>query len=120
MSIALIRWGADPCAAFGCGDDGRCLAVNLPPTCVCDQGRVAVGQSSGADRVTTCQLPLDPMARSFCAGRLPELPQEQPGGRQLEFPPRAPDTPRAGSVPAHQPPRFGGGAALELLADPAR
>jgi hypothetical protein len=79
----------DPCAGFSCGDRGRCTAVNLTPTCVCDQGFVAIGSlddQTGA-RTTSCVEPLERVPVNFYAQRLAELPANLPGGRVVEVPP---------------------------------
>jgi hypothetical protein len=75
----------DACATFGCGDNGRCIAMNMTPTCVCDQGFVAVatGVATGAARGMTCVQPPELVPASFYAGRLPALPDELPGGREV-------------------------------------
>ncbi len=71
----------DACAGFSCGDNGQCVAMNMTPTCVCDQGFVAV--STGAARGMTCLQPPELVPASFYEGRLPALPAELPGGREV-------------------------------------
>jgi hypothetical protein len=76
----------DPCADFQCGR-GQCVAMNLTPTCVCDQGFVAVGSvEADGSRRTTCVAPEQPVPLSFYDERLPELPESLPGGRELGVP----------------------------------
>ncbi len=89
----------DPCATFSCGDNGQCVAMNLTPTCVCDQGFVAVGQL-GADgtRQLRCVQPTEAIPASFYAGRLPALPAALPGGREVVLTAAAP-MPAPGSSP---------------------
>ncbi len=74
----------DPCATFSCGGNGQCISVNMTPTCVCDQGFVAVG-SFGMDgtRVTSCVEPPELVPAAFYQGRLDPLPPELPGGREV-------------------------------------
>lgn len=74
----------DPCAGFSCGDNGRCVSMNMTPTCVCDQGFVAIG-SVGSDgtRTTTCAEPREAVPVAFYAQQMAELPPELPGGREV-------------------------------------
>jgi hypothetical protein len=74
----------DPCVSFDCGPNGSCLSMNMTPTCVCDEGYVAVG-SFGNDgtRQTSCKKPMIPVPSEFYMQRLPDLPQELPGGRAM-------------------------------------
>lgn len=81
----------DPCAGVNCGN-GQCAAMNLTATCVCDQGFVAVSTSaigastptlSGAARGVTCMRPSELVPASFYDGRLPALPDDLPGGREV-------------------------------------
>jgi MYXO-CTERM domain-containing protein len=76
----------DPCAGFSCGDNGQCISMNLTPTCVCDQGYVAVGQidSDGA-RKMNCVKPTQAVDAAFYANTLPALPKELPGGREVKL-----------------------------------
>jgi hypothetical protein len=76
----------DPCATFDCGSFGHCTPVNMTPTCVCDEGYVAIGSFGDDGRVTTCVEPLDPVPTDFYDNRLPELPSELPGGREVAVP----------------------------------
>jgi MYXO-CTERM domain-containing protein len=74
----------DACAGYDCGDNGQCTAVNMTPTCVCDQGFVAIGSfdPSGARR-TRCVAPSETVPREFYDKRLAALPDELPGGREV-------------------------------------
>jgi hypothetical protein len=74
----------DTCAGYDCGERGQCIAMNLTPTCVCDQGFVAVGSldPSGARRVR-CTEPDEAVPAAFYDKRLPVLPPELPGGRDV-------------------------------------
>jgi MYXO-CTERM domain-containing protein len=76
----------DACAGFSCGGNGQCIAMNMTPTCVCDQGFVAVGTTApGASRSMRCVEPPELVPADFYAGRLPSLPSELPGGRDVEL-----------------------------------
>jgi hypothetical protein len=75
----------DACAGFSCGDHGQCVAINMTPTCVCDQGFVAVPlppNVEGQRRIKCVEAP-DVVPASFYKGRLPALPDDLPGGRQV-------------------------------------
>lgn len=74
----------DACAEFDCGQHGTCVAVNMTPTCVCDQGYVAVGDfSEDGQRSTECVEPSEVIDPTFYDGSLPELPDDLPGGRDV-------------------------------------
>jgi len=74
----------DPCAGFSCGTHGQCVSMNLTPTCVCDQGYVAVGQvSSDGTRQMNCAQPMQAVPAAFYASTLPALPEALPGGREV-------------------------------------
>jgi hypothetical protein len=75
----------DPCESFDCGKSGECIAVNMTPTCVCDRGMVAVGNfNAEGRRETKCEEPMIEVPESFYKQRLPALPPELPGGRELD------------------------------------
>lgn len=105
----------DACAGYDCGDHGQCTAVNMTPTCVCDEGFVAIGSfdSSGARR-TRCLAPTEAVPREFYDKRLPALPADLPGGREVvvagALPPLAPPTPEpSAGFPMPRPnPELGG------------
>jgi hypothetical protein len=74
----------DPCATFSCGDNGQCVSMNLTPTCVCDQGFVAVGQfAADGTRQMRCVQPTEAVPVTFYAAALPPLPASLPGGREV-------------------------------------
>lgn len=77
----------DACAGYSCGEHGQCTAMNLTPTCVCDQGYVAVGDidAQGARRVA-CVEPDTSVPAAFYEKRLPLLPAALPGGRDVGVP----------------------------------
>jgi hypothetical protein len=105
----------DVCSSFSCGDHGRCLTMNLTPTCVCEQGFVATASlAKDGTRQTTCVEPLTAVPLEFYLARLPALPELLPGASedgQLPPPPRpdveVPYVPGAGLVPGET---LGGGA----------
>ncbi len=74
----------DPCVDFSCGSSGRCVAVNLTPTCVCDQGMVATGGFVDSTRVTECQEPIVAVPSRFYNSRLPAIEIE--AGREVTVP----------------------------------
>jgi hypothetical protein len=76
----------DPCAGFSCGGHGQCVPVNLAPTCVCDQGYVAVGGFAGppgSSPQLSCVAPRSWVPVSFYNAALPALPDDLPGGRDV-------------------------------------
>jgi hypothetical protein len=74
----------DPCATFSCGAHGQCVSMNLTPTCVCDQGFVAVGgTASDGSRQLTCVEPPKAVPLGFYQAALPALPGNMPGGRSV-------------------------------------
>lgn len=82
----------DPCLGVSCGEHGRCVNINMATTCECDQGYVAIGQSQFVDgqsqRNVSCQAPQQGVSRRFYDEvRLPALPAELPGGREVSVPP---------------------------------
>jgi hypothetical protein len=114
----------DPCATAECGEHGQCVSVNLTPTCVCDQGYVAVPVGTQGSRSTRCVEPAETVPRRFYATALVDLPELLPGGRDVELVP-TPAEP-AGGYPtpsssggggcAVAPQRHAGAQALWLLA----
>ena len=77
---------ADPCLGASCGQNGRCVAVNLTTTCTCDQGFIAVADGQGA---LTCVVPSESVPSDFYERTLPE--PARPGRSLLTPPPpRAP------------------------------
>jgi hypothetical protein len=74
----------DTCAGFDCGQ-GRCQPMNLTPTCVCNVGAVAVGSfDEEGSRRTRCVAPADAVPSTFYSKRLPALPVDLPGGREVD------------------------------------
>ncbi len=72
----------DACIGFECGSHGTCVAVNMTPTCVCDQGYVALGAfTDEGGRLTSCVAPRERVGASFYDRRLPERSLELPTGR---------------------------------------
>jgi hypothetical protein len=92
----------DPCATFECGQFGTCVPINMTPTCVCQRGYVAVGNfDSEGVRQTSCVQPLQAIPDSFYEQRLPELPAEMPGGRDVDVPPPGPGAAGGSSTSAN-------------------
>ena len=97
----------DACAGFSCGENGQCVAVNMTPTCVCDQGFVAVGtMAQNGSRGTRCVEPPELVPAAFYQGRLPGLPSDLPGGREVTLSEPVP-MPMPGSEPSPPTPAAG-------------
>lgn len=78
----------DPCVGFSCGAGGHCTAMNLTPTCVCDEGLVAIGDFDDLGvRSTRCVTPTEGVPPSFYDWRPMPLPASLPGGRVVDLPP---------------------------------
>lgn len=79
---------ADPCVGFSCGEHGACVAMNLTPTCACEQGYIAVGavSASGGARATTCVQPTQAVDKSFYNRRPPALADGMMAGREVTLP----------------------------------
>ncbi len=77
----------DPCVGVDCGA-GRCVAINMTPTCRCDEGMVAVGSIDGTTgaRSTSCVTPDTPVPGGFYRLRLPNRPASLPAGRTVLVP----------------------------------
>jgi hypothetical protein len=74
----------DACAGFDCGEHGQCIAMNMTPTCVCDQGFVAIGTlADDGTRGTRCVEPPELVPAVFYQTRLRSLPEQLPGGRAV-------------------------------------
>ena len=102
----------DACAGFDCGEHGQCTAMNMTPTCVCDQGYVAQGDgASDGSRRVTCVMPAEPVPAEFYDKRLPAL-SELGGGRSVEVPPVMPDTEDPGAAFPMPRADSGGGCSL--------
>jgi hypothetical protein len=75
----------DTCAGVSCGEHGKCVAMNMTPTCVCDQGYVAaLDPRPDSSTALTCVEPDEPVPPGFYEQRLAALPPELPGGRELD------------------------------------
>jgi hypothetical protein len=98
----------DACAGYDCGEHGQCTAMNLTPTCVCDQGFVALAQvDSGGGRRVTCTEPDDVVPAAFYDKRLPVLPSDLPGGRNVGVAEVQPAVTPPAITPVVEPPSFG-------------
>ena len=95
----------DPCATFDCGEHGSCLAVNMTPTCVCDQGYVAIGAIPAAGRTTTCVVPDQAIEAAFYQRTLPPAGPLLPPGDAADSPTAAaPRKDRSSSCSLSAPP----------------
>ena len=79
----------DPCVGYSCGQYGRCVAMNLTPTCECQQGFVAIGglMNDGTTRRTECVAPLNAVPKSFYNRRPPALAAGMTAGRVVQVAP---------------------------------
>jgi MYXO-CTERM domain-containing protein len=71
---------ADPCLSTSCGPHGRCVAVNMTPTCTCDRGYVAVSSATGVQ----CNAPASPIPPDFYQRAMPTPAHP---GRSMDAPP---------------------------------
>ncbi|MDH5492702.1 MAG: DUF2330 domain-containing protein [Myxococcales bacterium] len=77
----------DPCVGFECGA-GTCVAMNMTPTCICEQGLVAVGSlSAEGGRLTRCVTPTVAVPGAFYDRRLPSRRAALPVGREYVIAP---------------------------------
>lgn len=76
--------GTNPCLGFSCGEFGTCVGVNMTPTCVCDQGYVAM-KTGSTSRAMTCVRPSKPIQENFYKDKLPEV--MNPGRTVVVMPP---------------------------------
>ena len=86
----------DPCVGFDCGPGGRCVPMNMTPTCECNPGLVAVGWLEDGARRTACTSPMDPVPEQFYSLRLPDLEPSMQPGRDVVVPEPPPGTPAGG------------------------
>lgn len=111
---------ADPCVGFSCGDHGRCVAMNLTPTCECEAGYVAVGRIESGARRTECVKPMKAVPKAFYNRRPPALAAGMVAGRLIELPPpeAEPDLPMSDTYGAPRPskPKKGGGCSVDASA----
>lgn len=77
----------DPCAGFSCGEHGKCVAMNMTPTCECDKGYVAYGfVKKDETRGATCLPPTKNVPDEFYNRRPTQRPEKLPIGREEEVP----------------------------------
>jgi hypothetical protein len=77
----------DPCVGIDCGGHGTCVAMNMTPTCQCDEGYVARGQvASDGTRSARCLTPTTAVPVAFYNRRPPERDTSLPLGREEEMP----------------------------------
>jgi hypothetical protein len=83
---------SDPCTGFSCGEHGRCVAMNLTPTCECEQGYVAFAKlGPQGQRLTECAMPMQTVPKSFYNRRPPALAAGMIAGRAVDLPPPSGD-----------------------------
>lgn len=76
----------DPCTGFDCGDNGSCVAMNMTPTCQCDQGFVARGWVDENNmREVRCMTPKGRIPEGFYNRRPDEM--GMPAGVDVSVPP---------------------------------
>jgi hypothetical protein len=78
----------DPCVGIDCGGHGKCVAMNMTPTCECDHGYVAEGVV-GADgsRSARCLSPMKSVPDTFYNRRAMPRDPSLPVGRETVVPP---------------------------------
>jgi MYXO-CTERM domain-containing protein len=82
----------DPCVGVDCGGHGKCVAMNMTPTCECDHGYVAEGVvAADGSRSARCLNPTQSVPDSFYNRRPMPRDPSLPVGRD-EVPP-APTSP---------------------------
>jgi MYXO-CTERM domain-containing protein len=100
----------DPCGGWDCGR-GTCVPINATPTCVCDEGTVAVGFVRSGTRRTRCVNPALTIPADILGN--PDPPSVPDGGVvDFDAGPRTPFEPGPGfrpsgggcgcSVPGHE------------------
>lgn len=99
---------ADPCVGVSCGGHGSCVAMNLTPTCVCDEGYVAIAPSA-ATRTVECALPTTAIPKGFYNRRPPPLAPGMVAGRTL------PLAAAAGPSDVELPPMYGAPSSAPTL-----
>ncbi len=78
----------DPCPGFSCGEHGKCVAMNMTPTCDCDVGYVARGYVNKDDsRGATCVVPTKSVPEGFYNRRAMQRSEKLPIGREEFVPP---------------------------------
>ena len=70
----------DPCVGYDCGEHGRCVSMNMTPTCECDHGYVA-GPTREKTGALSCVQPTKVVPSTFYKKRPPS--RELPAGREV-------------------------------------
>jgi MYXO-CTERM domain-containing protein len=95
----------DPCVGVDCGENGKCVNMNMTATCECKTGFVARARRRNASPLT-CVKPTLAIPSSFYGLRMPE--SSLPTGREVHVVevegPSAPATPPASSTPSSSSP----------------
>jgi hypothetical protein len=77
----------DPCVGVDCGGHGRCVPMNMTPTCECERGYVAQGSVDAAGvRTTLCKQPSAEVPDSFYNRRAMPRDSSLPIGREEPVP----------------------------------
>jgi hypothetical protein len=82
----------DPCVGIDCGGHGKCIAMNMTPTCECEHGYVAEGVvGSDGSRSARCLQPMLSVPDTFYNRRAVPRPASLPVGRdEVIAPPTSP------------------------------
>jgi MYXO-CTERM domain-containing protein len=77
----------DPCVGVDCGGHGKCVPMNMTPTCECDKGYVAQGLvASDGTRSAKCVMPTGSVPDAFYNRRALPRDSELPVGREETMP----------------------------------
>jgi hypothetical protein len=75
---------SDPCVGVDCGGHGKCVPMNMTPTCECEHGYVAQGSvSANGKRGGQCLTPSVQVPSDFYNRRTPTRDAKLPIGREL-------------------------------------
>jgi hypothetical protein len=116
----------DPCVDVDCGGHGKCVPMNMTPTCECDRGYVAQGSvDAQGNRVTTCKMPSVAVPDNFYNRRAMPRDPSLPVGRDDVVPPPVAQSDPADPLPtgnatAMQPKPSGGSSCSMVRGDAAR
>jgi MYXO-CTERM domain-containing protein len=73
----------DPCVGVDCSGHGKCVAMNMTPTCECDKGYVAQGEvASDGTRSVRCVMPTSSVPDAFYNRRPVPRDSALPIGRE--------------------------------------
>jgi hypothetical protein len=78
---------SDPCVGVDCGGHGKCVAMNMTPTCACEHGYVAQGKvAADGTRSAVCLKPKLAVPDAFYNRRQLERDTTLPVGREMQPP----------------------------------